>query len=161
MRCALLIKIARFTSDKKYLEPIPKALTHFNKSLLPDGQVARFYELKTNKPLYMNAKYELTYDDSAAPGHYGWKHPAHFKEIEKDYEAVKAGRVPEAKTRTAKELESGVRRILKELDEGRWVSVYSGERLVGQPKFAMGFKYISSDVFSKNVEMLSEYIGAK
>ena len=82
-----LIRIARVTGDKKYLEPIPKALAYFNKSLLPDGRVARFYELRTNKPLYMNARYELTHDDTAAPDHYGWKQPARFKEIEALYDA--------------------------------------------------------------------------
>jgi PelA/Pel-15E family pectate lyase len=156
-----LIRIARFTGDKKYLEPLPKALAYFNKCVLPDGKVARFYELKTNKPLYMNASYQLTYDDSAAPGHYGWKQAAHFKEIEKEYEETKAGRAPVAKVRTAKELEADVRRIVKELDGGRWVSVYDGERLVGQPKFAPGFKYLSSGVFSKNVEALSAFLMAK
>jgi len=157
-----LIRIARITGEKKYLEPIPKALAYFNKSLLSDGQVARFYELKTNKPLYMNARYELTYDDSAAPAHYGWKQSARFKEIERENDDAKAGRAPEAKPRGAKELEADARRIAKELDaEGRWVSVYAGERLVGQPKFATGFKYVSSDVFSRNVEALSAYIGAK
>jgi PelA/Pel-15E family pectate lyase len=157
-----LVRIARYTGEKKYLEPIPKALAYFNKSLLPDGRVARFYELKTNKPLYMNARYELTYDDSAAPSHYGWKQPAHFKEIEKEYEDAKAGRTVEPKPRTAKELEADVRRIVKELDaEGRWVSAYGGERLVGQPKFATGFKFVSSEVFSKNVEALSAYLSVK
>jgi hypothetical protein len=155
-----LIKLARFTGDKKYLEPIPKALAYFNKSLLPDGRAARFYELKTNKPLYMNAKYELTYDDSAAPAHYGWKQPAHFKEIEKEYEDAKAGRAPEEKARTPKEAD--VRRALKELDaEGRWVSVYAGERLVGQPKFVPGFRYLSSGVFGKNAEALARFLAAK
>lgn len=155
-----LIRIARFTGDKKYLEPIPKALAYFNKCLLPDGKVARFYELKTNKPLYMNAKYELTYDDSAAPGHYGWKQSAHFQEIEKEYKDAKADRAPEAKNRTVKEAD--VRRILKELDaDGRWVSTYTNERLVGQPKFVPGFRYLSSAVFSKNLETLSAYIGGK
>jgi PelA/Pel-15E family pectate lyase len=157
-----LIKIARHTGERKYLAPIPRALAYFNKSLLADGQVARFYELKTNKPLYMNARYELTYDDSAVPGHYGWKQPARFKEIEKAYEDARAERAVEAKPPTAKELEANVRRILKELDAtGRWVSVYAGERLVGQPKFAMGFKFVSSAVFSENVETLSAYIAAK
>lgn len=157
-----LIRVARHTGDKKYLEPIPRALAYFNKSLLPDGRVARFYELKTNKPLYMNAKYELTYDDSAAPGHYGWKQPARFKRIERDYEDAKAGRATETKPRSAKDLETEVRRVVKDLDaDGRWVSTYDGERLVGQPKFAAGFKYISSDVFSKNVELLSAYLTAK
>lgn len=157
-----LIRIARHTSEKKYLEPVPKALAYFNKHLLPDGKVARFYELKTDKPLYMNARYELTYDGSAAPGHYGWTQPARFKRIEKDYDDAKAGRAPDAKPRTAKELEPEVRRVLKELDaDGRWVSTYDGERLVGQPKFAVGFKYVSSGVFSANVELLSAYLSAK
>lgn len=157
-----LIKVARHTSDKKYLEPIPKALAYFNKSLLPDGRVARFYELKTNKPLYMNARYELTYDDTAAPDHYGWKQPARFKEIEAEYEAAKAGRAIEPKPRAAKAIEADTRRAIKELDaNGRWVSVYAGERLVGQPKFANGFEYVSSAVFAHNVEALSAYIGAK
>lgn len=157
-----LIRVARYTGEKKYLEPIPKALAYFNKSLLPDGRVARFYELKTNKPLYMNARYELTYDDSAAPGHYGWKQPAGFKQIEKEYDDAKAGKpLAASRARTAKELEPEVRRILKELDaDGKWVSVYAGERLVGQPKFAAGFKYLSSDVFSKNAETLSTYLDA-
>jgi hypothetical protein len=157
-----LIRIARYTGEKKYLEPIPKALAYFSKCVLPDGRVARYYELKTNKPLYMNAKYELTYDDSAAPSHYGWKQPAHFKEIAADYEAAKADRVLAPKVRSAKKLEADVRRILKDLDaENRWVSTCGGERLVGQPKFPVGFKYISSAIFSKNVETLSAYLGAK
>ena len=157
-----LIRVARVTGESKYLEPIPKALAYFEKNLLPDGRVARFYELKTNKPLYMNARYELTYDDSAAPAHYGWKQPAGFKEIAREYEASKAGKPLEVKARTAKQLEADVKRIVAELDaEGRWVSVYAGERLVGQPKFAEGFRYISSDVFARNVATLSAYLKAK
>ena len=30
--------------------------------------------------------------------------------------------------------------------ESRWISTYAGERLVGQPKFAVGFRYIDSGV---------------
>lgn len=150
-----LIRIARYTGDKKYLDPIAKALAYFRKSLLPDGRVARYYELKTNKPLYMNERYELTYDDAAAPSHYGWKQPARFDRIAKDYETAKAG----VERRPPKVLEERVRKIVRDLDaDGRWVSTYAGEGLVGQPKFADGFKYISSDVFSRNVEVLSEYL---
>jgi len=71
-----LIRIARHTGKPKYLAPIPRALEYFRKSLLPDGTVARYYELKTNRPLYMDSRYQLTYDDSAVPGHYGWKQAA-------------------------------------------------------------------------------------
>jgi len=155
-----LIKIARILGDKKYLEPIPAALDYYKKCLLPDGRVARYYEFQTNKPLYMDARYQLTYDDSAAPAHYGWKQPSRFDAIEKEYLAAKGGAAP-ARTAAGAELEAAVRRIVKELDdEGRWVSRYDGDRLVGQPKFATGFAYLSSAVFSRNVETLSEYLAA-
>ena len=153
-----LIRIARYTGDTKYLDPIPKALAYFQKSLLPDGRVARYYELKTNKPLYMNQRYELTYDDSAVPSHYGWKQSARFDRIAREYDAAKAG-VPERPSGPPKDLGERVKKIVRELDaDGRWVSTYAGEGLVGQPKFANGFKYISSAVFSRNVETLSEYL---
>jgi PelA/Pel-15E family pectate lyase len=155
-----LIEIARGTGDKKYLEPIPRALRYFEKSLLPDGQLARFYEFKTNKPLYMDARYQLTYDDSAAPRHYGWKQPARLKEIERKYKAVLAGH-DLVRRPAVKALEEKARRIVGDLDkEGRWITTYKGERLVGQPKFREGFLYLSSDVFSRNIETLSAYLEA-
>jgi PelA/Pel-15E family pectate lyase len=153
-----LIRIARYTGKKKYLEPIPRALAYFKKCLLPDGKIARYYEFQTNKPLYMDARYQLTYDDSAAPSHYGWKQTARFEEIEKAYQAAKEGGTP-AQARPAQASTEEVRRVIRELDkEGRWITTYAGERLVGQPKFERGFRYISSDVFSRNVETLCEYI---
>lgn len=157
-----LIKIARYTGEKKYLAPIPQALEYFTKKcLLPDGKIARYYELKTNKPLYMDKDYQLTYDDSAIPSHYGWEQPARFEQIEKAYKAVKSGGEP-VPASSAPGSEDNVRRILKELDkEGRWISRYAGEHLVGQPKFERGFRYISSDVFSRNVQTLSEYIASR
>jgi PelA/Pel-15E family pectate lyase len=154
-----LIRVARFTGDPKYLEPIPKALAYFRKNLLSDGRVARFYELKTNKPLFMDAAYKLTYDDSAAPNHYGWKQPARFDAIEKRYEAAKRKEPIVPGKRNPSDAE--VRRVIAALDaEGRWVSTYAGEKLVGQPKFADGFQYISSELFAKNVGILNDYIAA-
>jgi len=58
--------------------------------------------------------------------------------------------------------EDEVETILKELDsEGRWISTYAGEKLDGQPKFAIGFRYISSDIFRQHVEKLSSFIADK
>lgn len=48
-----LLYIHRITNDSKYLAPIPKALDWLKNSQLPDGRIARFYELKTNRPLYL------------------------------------------------------------------------------------------------------------
>jgi len=41
---------------------------------------------------------------------------------------------------------------------GRWITTYAGERLVGQPDFSESYRYISSAVFSRNVETLTKYI---
>jgi hypothetical protein len=156
-----LIKIARHTGNKRYLEPILRALEYFKRCLLPEGTIARYYEFKTNKPLYMDSRYQLTYDDSDAPGHYGWKQPVRFEQIQKACQAAQDSGTP-ATTRPTQELKEGVRRIIKELDQqGRWISTYAGERLVGQPKFEPGFRFISSEVFRRNVETLSEYIASQ
>ncbi|MBX9677917.1 MAG: hypothetical protein K2X38_04070 [Gemmataceae bacterium] len=150
-----LIRIAEDAGKKEYLEPIPRALAYFRKSLLPEGKVARFYELKTNRPLYMDAQYRLTYDASAAPGHYGWTQPAGFDGIERMMKAVERGTSIASPIRKVSNAEA--RKIIDALDDqGRWISTYAGERLVGQPKFAEGFRYLSSEVFGRNVETLSD-----
>lgn len=150
-----LLKIARHTKDKRYLVPIPRAIEYLRKSELPDGKLARFYELKTNKPLYMTSKYELTYDDSDVPSHYGWKVASRLDKIEQEYKSYDKP----AESKPKKIDPAKVRQILADLDEqGRWLSTYKGEKLPGQPKFAEGQKYLSSAVFAKNIEILSEYL---
>ena len=155
-----LLQVHRVTGDAKYLEPIPRALDWLKRSRLPDGRLARYYELRTNKPLYMTTDYQLTHDDSNVPAHYGWKHEAHIDQLEKALAAAQSGRAkaPQPKAPT----EAQVRQILRDLDgEGRWVSTATeGMKLVGQPKFATGFKFLASEVFNRNLEALSGYVAA-
>ena len=155
-----LLRIAEWTGEEKYLAPVPKALAYLQRSLLPDGQLARYYELKTNRPLYMNRhgkQYFLTYDDSNLPSHYGWKASPRLNELQAEYERVQAGR-PTALDQEP--LKKKAARILSELDsQGRWVSRYkSGARLVGQPKFPPGAQYLSSQVFAENLTTLADYL---
>ena len=156
-----LLKVYRATSDAKYLEPIPPALAYLKQSRLPDGRLARYYELQTNKPLYMTRRgdeYSLTYSDADLPDHYGWKVASRLEAIEADYAAANAGRTLTAPA-TASDLADQVKKIIAELDgDNRWVSTYAGEPLYGQPKFKPGEKYLHSGVFSKNVELLSAYL---
>jgi hypothetical protein len=98
-----LMKIYRVTGDRKYLAPIPKALAYLRTCVLPDGKMARYYELKTNRPLYMTRKpgvsgasnapgyYDLTYKDKNLPKHYGWKKVPRLDAIAKEYDALIAG----------------------------------------------------------------------
>ena len=61
------------SGDEKYRAPLARALDWLEKSALPDGTWARFYELKTNRPLYCEADtYKVTYDGSNTPSHYGF-----------------------------------------------------------------------------------------
>jgi hypothetical protein len=156
-----LLRIYRVTGDKKYLGPIPRALAYLKKSQLADGRLARFYELQTNKPLYMTRRgdeYSLTYDDTNLPDHYGWKGESRLADIEKDDDAAVKG-MPPAETSPAKPTADAVRKIIAELDgEGRWLSTYAGERLTGQPKFKPGEQYLSSEVFARNVQALAAYL---
>lgn len=87
----LLVELAAFTGDEKYLEPLPAAMAWFESedTLLDDGRRARFYELKTNRPLYFYANtYRLTYDDSNTPDHYGFKGSYYGDHVRNQYEAI-------------------------------------------------------------------------
>jgi PelA/Pel-15E family pectate lyase len=161
-----LLRIHRITGDAKYLEPFPRALSYLKRSVLPDGRLARYYELRTNRPLYMTRSgddYRLTYDDSDLPAHYGWKVNSRLERIEKEYAALKVGGRPSTSTEApaSRALEPQVRAILRDLDDqGRWISTYTGERLVGQPKLPPKSRYLASEVFSRNIETLTEYLSA-
>ena len=157
-----LVRIASVTSDKKYLEPIPRALDWLARSLLPGDQLARYYELRTNKPLYMerNGKaYSLTHDDSRLPSHYGWKTESRVGELRRLYAQAQSG--PAEPTQPSGQSLASLRtkadRIIAALDkQDRWVSTFDGERLIGQMKLPVGTQYLSSEVFSQNLEQLSE-----
>lgn len=157
-----LMKIYHFSGgDQKYLKPIPEALAWLKKSQLPDGQLARYYELKTNRPLYMTRSgknYSLTYDDSDLPRHYGWKIESKLTQLQREYNSIKAGKQQSTKI-SPRELSAQVKTILKNLDsQARWVSTSTGERLVGQPKFPVNSQYIASEVFSDHLQTLSAFL---
>ncbi len=159
---ATLMLISETLSDPQYLEPIPRAAAWLNRSLLPDGQIARYYELQTNRPLYMERhadKYELTYDDSNLPDHYGWKTASKLRELGQQFERARVSQ-PIAKAGSPKALTQRATAIVNALDDqGRWVDEFDGQRLVGQAKMALGEKYLSSQTFSDNLTILSEFIG--
>jgi hypothetical protein len=158
-----LMSIYRETHDMKYLAPIPSAIQWLRKSLLPGNLLARYYELKSNRPLYMERngdQYSLTYADDRLPSHYGWKTDSRVEALEKQYRLLKVGNTKSDGIPLA-ELTTQAAQVVKQLDrEGRWVSTFAGERLIGQPKFAAGDRYLSSEVFSRNLVILAEFLEA-
>ncbi len=157
---AALLKIAVYTRDSRYLKPIPSALEYLEKSRLPSGELARYYELESNQPLYMerNGKvYSLTHDDSRLPSHYGWKNHSQVEALKKAYSSVINRQPLPDPVLPSPDPVLSLREVLESLDtEGRWITLYNGERLVGQPKFSDGEAYLSSAVFARNLTLLSK-----
>lgn len=79
-----LLELWLATGEGEWVKPLPSAIAWLEKSRLPGGRWARFYELGTNRPLYCKAQtYEVTFDDSDLPTHYGFKTDERFaKEVE-------------------------------------------------------------------------------
>ncbi len=73
----ILPELAIFTGDTRFLDPIPAAVAWYERSKLEDGTWARYYELKTNRPLFQismdRTAYWLSYEDHDTPDHYGFK----------------------------------------------------------------------------------------
>lgn len=106
-----LHEIYVITGDEKYLKPLHAAFAWYEKSPLPDGKYARFYELKTNKPLFfVKDTYELVYTSDNLPTHYGFV----LDYVKRDLERLK--------TQLAKSREELlVKRALPENEKG-WAS---------------------------------------
>jgi hypothetical protein len=116
-------------ATRNILLPIEPAIAWMKRSLLADGQIARFYELQTNRPLYfVRDTYELTYDDSNLPTHYGFKAKSRLDKIEKRYQELKQTGKFKKSVSNLKTLTRDATRIVSELDdEGRWLSNDKGE----------------------------------
>lgn len=164
----LLLRLYRETGDAKYIEPLPRALAYYRKCVLPDGKLARFYELKTNKPLYFTKDYKLTYDDSDMPTHYSFKISSDLDAIAKEYEALKKNPPPAGGEKPAVRSkprgkpgpaqESLAKAALAALDDkGRWV-----EKGTMRNKFDKDTTthVIDTRTFLRNINTLSTYLAA-
>jgi hypothetical protein len=162
-----LLRLYQRTGDRKYLQPIPRALEYYQNSLLEDGRLARFYELKTNRPLYFTLDYELTYSDDSMPTHYAFKVGSRLDRIARDYERLAALPADELKPRTASlsrrpgrltdSLRNQARRVIDQLDErGAWVEKGS----LRYHKDDDTSEVITSETFVRNLRVLAEFIGA-
>lgn len=155
-----LFEIWLATGDEKYIATLPDAFDWFEKSQIAEGEWSRYYELRTNKPLYCKAgTYEVTYDDSDLPTHYGFKVGGSLarklkelkEDLKKDREQLLAERseapeTPKEWTSRAKSYSSGVRdAMLAQKKEGVWID--DGDS-------------IDSGLFASNLKRMSAYVEA-
>lgn len=113
----------------RYLRPLQPALDYYRASLREDGKLARFYELETNRPLYMTRKYELTYRDDDLPTHYSFVVSSKLERLQAELDEVQITPKERLWKPTALQpsvrtdrLEHEVRKVLAKMDErGAWV----------------------------------------
>lgn len=161
----LLMYLYRKTGDRRYLEPIPRALAYLRASQLPDGRLARFYELQTNKPLYFTKEYELTYSRDDMPTHYAFIVGASLDSIANEYERMlkldPAELDPprrESPPRLTPALTSQARAVITQMDpRGAWLE--KGSLRTAKPGEG-GDQVIDCRTFIKNVGILSRYVAA-
>jgi hypothetical protein len=154
----MLLKLYRETGNRKYLQPIPRAIEYLRKSRLEDGRLARFYELRSNKPLFFNKEYQLTHADSDLPTHYSFKVNDQTAEIEREYNLSKNLSAAELVGTLKRKQRPGdstekVKSIIASQDEqGRWLE--PGKLRTS----AETGRVLRSATFIQNVEILSEFL---
>ena len=163
-----LLRLYEQTGKKKYLAPLPRALDYYRNSQIADGQLARFYELKTNQPLYFTKDYQLTYSDADMPTHYGFKSGSRLDRITEEFTELKKNGPPaKKKSRNKKQrtprltdnLSAEVERIIQQQNEkGAWV-VPAQERK--RSNIPAGAPSIDCRTFVRNITLLARYLAAK
>lgn len=150
------------TGQRRFLEPIPAALEWMRRSLLPDGQIARFYELQSNTPLYfVKDSYELTYDDSQLPTHYSFKSKPGLDKLEKRYQQLLSQPTAVTKPKSIKSLRKDAEEILFQQDaEGCWITDKAGRAITGLNEYDQSELLIESKVFAQNLTDLAEFVKA-
>jgi hypothetical protein len=162
---SILMEVYRQTGNKKYLEPIPRALAYLKKSELEGGKMARFYELKTNRPLYFTKQYELVYTADDLPTHYGFITSSKVDRLRSDYEKLAAEDSPPLrparkppKYELSSSLTNAAKAAIAGLDSrGAWVE--DGKLNDSDPEGKVK-RIISTQTFIKNIDTLSRFIAA-
>mgnify|MGYP000306644794 CR=1 FL=1 len=158
------------TGERRYLQPIPKAIEYLRSSLLPDGRLARFYEMRTNRPLYFTKDYTLTYSDADMPTHYSFKVGSSLDSIEAQYKKTIAmtddtvARNRESRwaylditsddlSKASDSAKAAAAKVIAQLDDhGRWIEE---DIMIGT---AEPQKVVKCSTFAKNIETLLKAI---
>jgi len=160
-----LLTLYDVTGEEKYLRPLPRVIEYYRSLQLDDGQLARFYEIGTDKPLYFTKDYKLVYRDNDLPTHYGFKVSSKIDSIERQYQKLKERGASHSSVlqnpklpRLDVSLRKSAERIVGQLDNrGAWVE--DGE-LKTYPKDEQSGRIISTQTYLKNLSTLIDFINA-
>jgi len=158
-----LLDVYQHTGDAKFLEPIPVALAYYRRSLLPDGRLARFYELETNRPLYFTMEYQLTESDRNMPTHYAFKIGSSLDSIERKYQRLlktSADKLrptfkPVKRLPLSPKLASEAEKVIQAMDSrGAWIQTGRMQHQNDE------LDVIETRTLIRNLEILARYAGA-
>jgi PelA/Pel-15E family pectate lyase len=151
---------------ERFLEPLNTAIPFYQRSELANGKLARFYELRTNRPLFFTKEYQLTYSSEDMPTHYAFMVSSKLNSIEREFRTSRSllkPELPQSKPNTqpkrTKALDTKVMTILKNLDtRGAWVE--TGRLRYHGPNDTTT-QVIRSDTFANNLISLATWLGAE
>ncbi|MHC4216471.1 MAG: pectate lyase [Planctomycetota bacterium] len=177
-----LLALYRETGKQKYIQPVPRALDYLKKCAFErNGRrvLSRFYELKTNRSLYITpgspSVRKITYSSEKIKRGYSFFTSADpLDRIEEEYKQLIAAE-PETLRRPEKlmslkpfthrpgpelsreELTEKVRAAISSLDErGAWLVPLAAGQKTTEPVE----RRISSGTFARNMKLLSNYLVA-
>ncbi len=157
-----LMKVYQATGDRKYLAPIPKALDYLERSEIEPGRLARFYELRTNRPIYMNRQYQLTYQPNDLPTHYGFIVSSGIPDLRNQYDRLiqqspaelESSNQRKKRRKLSRPSDEVVLKTVNALDQrGAWVDQ---DRLIYHKTEVQPI--IMSETFIRNLDILSRYL---
>lgn len=158
-----LMQIYEITGDKRYLETLPRALEYLKRSQIEPGKLARFYELNSNRPLYMTREYQLTYEPNDLPTHYGFIVSSSVETLQKRLErltstkwiAPKDSVSSDGNRNKKKPADGEILAVIEALDSrGAWVEE---DRLIYHKRPDVK-RVIKSETFAHNLDLLSRYL---
>ncbi|GBD34903.1 hypothetical protein HRbin36_00004 [bacterium HR36] len=153
MRALITLYLA--TGEDRFIQPVFKAAAWLQRSRLPNGAWARFYELQTNRPLYFNKRYQLVYSDNDLPTHYAFRGDFGIPGLLRDLERLqRLGREKYLAQRMRKPSPDELRQRLR--------SLHGQVRDIIQSQDAAGCwlqnNEIRTSLFIRNIEILAEYL---
>jgi hypothetical protein len=134
-----LVELNQQTKDARLLDAAASAADWLRAARLPDGQWARFYELNTNRPVYIDDAGQVTFEDKNLLRHYGMKTGPEIEPVFSLLERARRGGlapsdqplwISAADHLDADKMISRVRELIAGQDaDGRWVQ---GRFILGQ-----------------------------
>ena len=156
----------KIENSQRFLTPLETAIPYYQRSQLANRKLARFYELRSNRPLFFTKQYELTYSSDDMPTHYAFIISSKMDEIEREFHAIQSAPVKATSkspathmTKRTDALDAKVATTIAELDSrGAWVEEgqlkYHGEN-------DDTTHVIRSRTFVTNLMVLATWLGAE